>query len=135
MSTPLAADERAALGIQPPPQRHHGSNLDERVVAMAKALDLDANQQSELRHVLEQQRAQIVKVWSETTIPAVNRVGATQAIGEQTADRIRALLDDEQKRKYSAPRQPRAAASRVGERSVEDWMDASRRALPKSVER
>jgi hypothetical protein len=55
-------------------------------------------------------------------VPPPNRVAATQAIGDKTADRIRALLNDEQKKKYNAPRQPRDTAAGARGPSVEDWM-------------
>jgi hypothetical protein len=114
-------------------RRHQSSSLDGRVAAMATALDLDVDQRAQLRRVLEQQRAQIAMLWNDTTVPAVRRISAMQAIGELTADRIRALLNDEQKRRYNAPRQPRSAAPGPGERSVEDWMNAGREPRATSV--
>ena len=105
---------------------HRGSSLDARVRTLSKALDLDAKQQSELRKVLEDQREQIMRVWDDTSVPAVSRVVATQAISDSTADQIRALLNDEQKKKYNPPKPLHEAASGSDGPSVEEWMDAAK---------
>jgi hypothetical protein len=118
-----ASDEPAA--IQHPSRQaarpHPGSTLDERVALLTHELKLAAGQQAALRRILEEHRAQVVRAWNDPSLPAASRVGATQAIGDRTAERIRALLDDNQKRTYGSPRQAREAVA--GARpSVEDWM-------------
>jgi hypothetical protein len=107
------------------PRPAAGSALDERVRLLAKELDLDAAQQAGVKRILEEQRAQVVRVWSDTSVPAAQRVNATQAISNRTADQIRALLNDEQKKKFSAPRQPRDPSEVTPGTSVEDWMNAA----------
>jgi hypothetical protein len=104
---------------------HHRSVLDVRVKALTKALDLDAAQQSELKKVLEDQREQVRNVWADTAVAAPYRISATRAINDKTADRNRALLNDEQKKKYNPPRPPHEAAPDGP--SVEDWMNAAKR--------
>jgi hypothetical protein len=114
--------DREAAAQQAP--RHHGeSSLDARVRMLSKALDLDATQQSELRRVLEGQRERVMRVWNDTSLPAVYRISATQAISDNTADQIRALLNDEQKKKYNPPRQPHEASG-SDRPSVEALMNA-----------
>lgn len=104
-------------------------SLDVRVMALAQTLDLDAMQQSALRQVLEGQREQVMKVWSDSSVPATYRISATQAISSKTADQIRALLNEEQRKKYNAPRQIHEMAG-TSKRSVEDWMEATK---PKQI--
>lgn len=107
------------------PIQQGGSPLENRVDTLAKALELDAGQQAELRRILEEQRAKLQRIWSDTSIPPAYRVSATRGLSERTADRIRAMLSDEQKKLYNPPRtQHRAPASSHG-RSVEDWMRAA----------
>jgi hypothetical protein len=107
-------------------QRHYKKHsLEERVRKLTQWLALDATQQSELRKVLEDQREQIRKVWDDASVPAAYRISATQAISDKTADQIRALLNEEQRKKFNPPRQPREAAGSV-KPSVEDWMDAAK---------
>ncbi len=106
------------------PRHHNHSGLEERVKAFSKALDLDARQQAELKKVLESQREQIRRVWSDGSVPPDQRASATRAISYQTADRIRALLNEEQRKKYSPPRPPQEAAGSA--RSVEDGMNVAK---------
>jgi hypothetical protein len=88
-------------------------------------LGLDAQQQSDVRRLLLEQREQVSKIWSDTSIPPAYRVNATRAIGDKTADRIRALLTEEQKAKYIAPRKPHEPQASDAKRSVQDWMNAA----------
>jgi Spy/CpxP family protein refolding chaperone len=124
-----AANEAGAGGIprQQAPRRVAGPNLRDRVSVLTKALNLDPSQQAQLRSVLEDQREAVRRIWSDTTAPAAYRIAATQAIGEKTADRIRAFLNDEQRKKYNPPRPVmQDARANPGQRSVEDWMNATR---------
>lgn len=135
-----ANTEKQDLGVQAPtPQvpavqsryRAVRGGLDDRIKALSHALDLDEVQQSKLRKVLESQREQVMKVWSDSSLPAAYRINATQAISDGTADQIRALLSEEQRKKYNPPRRSHEAATGASERSVEDWMEAAK---PKQVE-
>lgn len=89
---------------------------------LAKALDLDARQRSELRKVLEDQREQVSRAWSDTSVPAPYRVLSTQVITDRTADRIRALLNDEQRKRYNPPRRPYETPGSARP-SVDAWMN------------
>jgi hypothetical protein len=112
---------------RPVPHRAARSTLEDRVKALTRSLDLDAAQQDGLRQVLEKQREQVRKVWSdESSVPPAYRVSATRTISDATADQIRALLNEEQRKKYTPPRQPRDAAADSTKRSVEDWMNATK---------
>jgi hypothetical protein len=93
---------------------------------LTKALGLDANQQSELRKLLIAQRDETLKVWADEAAPAAQRVKATEVISDQTADRIRAMLTDEQKKRYNPPRQQRDAADETDRPSAEAWMNAGK---------
>jgi hypothetical protein len=105
------------------PQRESG--LDQRVRLLTAELGLSAQQQADVRRALEDQREQVRKVWADTSIPAAYRVSATRAIADRTADRIRALLTDEQKTHYVAPRKPRDMGPQDSGRKVEDWMNSA----------
>jgi protein CpxP len=102
------------------------SALDERIALLTAELNLDAGQQAGVRKLLEEQREQVRRVWNDVTIPAGSRVGATRAISERTADQIRALLTDEQKKKYLAARQPHAPSDEPAKPSLDDWMNTTR---------
>jgi hypothetical protein len=52
-------------------------------------------------------------------------VSATQSIGDKTADQIRALLNEEQRKKYNPPK-PSHEASTGPSPGVEEWMNKTK---------
>jgi TolA-binding protein len=106
--------------------RQPGAGLEDRIQLLTAELELDSKQQQDVRKLLEEQRAQVQRVWSDNSVPSVQRVAATKAISDKTADGIRELLNDEQRKKYTAARQPRAAGDDDARQSLEYWMNASR---------
>lgn len=111
----------------PRPTAQHRPGLDERMQLLTAELGLDEKQQSAVRALLLDQREQVMKVWSDPAVPPAFRISATQAISGRTADRIRALLNDEQKTKYVTARKLREAQSDASKLTVEDWMSATSR--------
>jgi hypothetical protein len=93
---------------------------------LTRELGLSATQQAQVKKVLERQREDVTRVWNDSSIPAARRVSATQGIGDRTADRIRALLNEEQRQKYMKPRQREVAVGTAGG-DAESWMGARRR--------
>ncbi|HEY2634793.1 MAG TPA: hypothetical protein VGI51_08710 [Steroidobacteraceae bacterium] len=126
-SEPSSVKMTAAAGnAATSPRRESGTRLDHHIRALSKALDLDPMQQSQLRSVLDGQRVQLDQLWSDTHIPAEYRITATRKISDQTADRIRALLTEEQRKKYVPHAEPHSTAPGAGERTVEEWMSATK---------
>ena len=103
------------------------ATLEGRVAIYAQALNLDANQQVRLRALLMLQKDQVQQVWNDTSLTAAARVHATKVIGDATGDRIRAMLTDEQRRKYTPPRPPKVANDRADMPGVESWMNGMRK--------
>lgn len=98
--------------------------MDNRVRLLARELQLDARQQSEVTKILQQQRSDVAKVWSDPSVSAALRIAATQAIGDKTADKIRALLNDAQRSKYILPRQHEAPVGAPGG-DVQKWLQTA----------
>jgi uncharacterized membrane protein len=123
-----AADSAPATARTHRAPRHvTGARLEGRVGMLSRGLDLDPAQRAELRKVLEDEREQIQRVWNDPSRSGADRVGATKAIGERTGDRIRSLLNEEQRKKYNPPRPPREpVASSDDGQGVEYWMRLSR---------
>jgi hypothetical protein len=88
-------------------------------------LNLDPLQQSQLRELLLRQRAQVLQLWNDSTLSAAQRVHATGTISDATADGVRALLNEKQRRKFNLPRPPRDRTAQTGAPSVEDWINGS----------
>ena len=86
----------------PRPRIHRtpGQGIEETVHRLARGLDLDATQEVRLREILWDQQRQMRRL-RENPGPGVDWAGATAAIVNRTKERIRAMLNDEQKKKYS----------------------------------
>jgi hypothetical protein len=122
IGTPPARAEQPATKARKAPAR---SGLEQRIAAYAKALNLDSQQQSRLRVLLLQQREQMQRLWNDNSIPPAQRVYATRAIGDATADGIREMLTDEQRKRYNPPAPARADTAQRERLTVEDWMNAA----------
>jgi hypothetical protein len=105
-----------------PPQR---TGLESRIRLLTAELDLDADQQTEVRKILLQQAAAVSRVWNDESMPAATRIAATGTIGNETEDRIRALLTAEQKKRYNLPKSEHPLPADPSRRSVEEWMRAT----------
>jgi hypothetical protein len=112
-----------AVESQAPVHTVTAGTLDHRVAVLSKALDLDARQQRELSGIFASQREAVKKIWRDPALLPAERVPATRAVEDRTADAIRAILTDEQKKKYNPPRPPPAPS---GPPDVGAWMDAAR---------
>jgi hypothetical protein len=108
-----------------PAHRSPDAVLDERVAALGKVLGLDAGQKAELRKILVVHRAQLRQVWNDPARPSADRVGASQAINERTEDRIRSILNEEQRSKYIASK-PAGSKGERPEHGLDYWMDQMR---------
>ena len=124
-----SAEDQPSQSVAPErqtPRQHRGPTLDDRVKKFSKMLDLSETQQSKLKKVLESQRAQILKLRNDPSVPGENRIGAIRAINDTTEDRIRDLLNEEQKKKYNSPR-PRQTPGPSQESDLNDWVNAINR--------
>ena len=124
---PNSAASAAATTARHARHRTPALALDDSVRLLARELDLDAGQQAALKTILIEQGAEVYKVWGDASVPAAVRIGATQSIGEKTSDRIRAILDDEQRKKYMKAHRHEAPGA-APEVDVQKWMDAARAA-------
>jgi hypothetical protein len=106
-----------------PAQAGHPPALERRVAVYTRTLDLNANQQAQLRVLLLWQRDEMQRVWNDTTLTAAMRVHATQAISGATANRIRAMLTEQQRKRYNPPPTPHDNLVRADSPSVEYWMN------------
>jgi Spy/CpxP family protein refolding chaperone len=112
-----AAPERAT----PPPDKKPG--LDHRAERLAKLLDLTEAQQFQLAKVLASRHERIRKLWRDQAVPPEYRVSQMRAINDETERQIRALLTEEQKKKYFLPRQ---ASGTADQSNLEYWLNATK---------
>jgi Spy/CpxP family protein refolding chaperone len=105
---------------QPAPRR---SNIDVRVSSLAKNLDLTEEQQAAVKKILEERQQQTLQIRRDPSISGSARIERFHMLQEATVERIRTVLNDEQKKKYD----PMAASHNqtTPEHSVEDWLKAT----------
>jgi hypothetical protein len=103
-----------------PSHRTPAQVIDANVRRLAQGLRLDHEQQARLREILVDQYAQLMKLRTESA-PGTDRVGAMRAIVDRTREKIRGMLNDEQKKQYATdvPREV-TAATRA---DLEHWID------------
>ena len=101
---PPAADSAAPYTSRRRASRHLSvaQRIDQNVQQLTRALELDAVQQDELRQILVEQHRRIIKLRSVTSAAPADATGQTLAIYEQSKARIRAMLNEEQRKKYLA---------------------------------
>ena len=91
---------------QPPPapQRRHQAprapSLDDRVKAFAASLDLSQTQQLAVKKILERSQLETLQIRQDTSIEGGERIGRLRALQDETVQRIRAVLTEDQKKKY-----------------------------------
>lgn len=122
MSAASAADDASAAARVHRPPAHHtpGQGIDESVRRLTRSLDLDSAQQAKLREVLWDHHRQVMQLRNEDSTVMVDRAGATLALLDRTKARIRDILNEEQRNKYSVdvPRDQTAPA----QADLQHWM-------------
>lgn len=124
LASPLAAqanDVAPATPAQPAHPSHRRLTLDDRVKGFATALGLNDAQQAAVKKILEQRQQETLRLRRDTSIPGSVRIERLRALQDQTVQRIRLVLNDEQKKKYD-PLAVRQAGPAPGQKSVEDWL-------------
>jgi hypothetical protein len=104
--------------VGPPKKRQ---TLDDRVAQLARYLDLSEGQRSTLKDILVQNQQEILKMRGAPSPPEGLQMDRFRAIEDKTAERIRAMLSEEQRKKYD-PLGARNSNSAVQDVSVEDWL-------------
>jgi hypothetical protein len=110
------------------PQRHTQSvyrrrSVDERVKSFAETLNLDPAQQAGVKAVLERQQREARQIQFDQSLSGAERIGRFRALQQDTVSRIRALLNDEQKKKYDPLNHGTTAT--ISQPSVEEWLKAT----------
>ena len=110
------------------PQRHTQSvyrrrTVDERVKGFAETLNLDPAQQAGVKAALERQQREARQIQFDQSLSGPERIGRFRALQQDTVSRIRALLNDEQKKKYDPLNHGPTAT--ISQPSVEEWLKAT----------
>jgi len=95
--------------------------IDDRVKALAASLNLNDRQQAAVKKILEQRQMEILRLRQDTSISGSERIDRLRLLQDQTVERIRSVLNDEQKEKYN-PLAIRKLPPPSDQKTVEDWL-------------
>ena len=102
-SAALAQDNAAPPA---PPQGHgyghHGMNPEAQLQHLTKQLNLSADQQAQIKPILESRDQQAKQLWEDQSLAPQDKHAKMKAIQEDSKGKIEAVLNDTQKQKYEA---------------------------------
>ena len=105
-------------------RNHKRPSLDDRGRVLAKYLELDETQQIALHKILGQRQQEVLQM-RFTPLPAGSpQVARFRAIQDKTVNRIRAVLNQEQRKKYDLLAIRRLAPP-PSKTNVQDWLKAA----------
>ena len=96
----IAQDNAAPAPQQGQGYGHHGMNPDAQLQHLTKSLDLTADQQAQIKPILENGDAQMKQLWQDQSLSQQDRHTKMQTIHQDTHSKIEAVLTDTQKQKF-----------------------------------
>ena len=124
----MPVEAQASGGTSSAPERHpvhrrSAISIDERVKVLAKNLDLNEAQQAAVKKILEQRQQETMRIRLDSSLSPEARIGLFRALQDSTVQRIRGVLNEEQKKKYDP-----LAVRRIqppDQKTVEDYLKAT----------
>ena len=104
----LAGGAAFAQDNSAPPQNEgmhgHRGGMDPaaQLQHMTKALDLSADQQSQIKPILDARQQQMQQLFQDQSMSREDRHAKMQSIQQDSSSKIEAVLNDTQKQKYEA---------------------------------
>ena len=95
-----AQDTNAAQQVHRVAPRYKRQTLDDRVEHLARYLDLNERQRSALKNILLENQQEILKMRGVSSQGEELQMDRFRAIKDKTTERIRAMLTEEQRKKY-----------------------------------
>lgn len=92
--------DQSAPPSNPNMQGRRGMNPDEQLKHLTKQLDLSADQQSQIKPILESRDQQMQQLWQDQSMSREDRHQKMSAIQTDSNSKIEAVLNDTQKQKY-----------------------------------
>lgn len=95
----------------PPPQGegpgHRGMDPEGQLKHLTKALDLTADQQTQIKPLLDSQHQQMEAIHQDQSLSREDRFAKMKTIREDSKTKIEAVLNDTQKQKFEAMQERR----------------------------
>ena len=122
---PGASVVAQVAGAASPASQTHRSprrpGIDDRVKVLSRSLDLNEAQQAAVKKILEQRQQETLRIRQDPSISGSARIERFRALQDNAVERIRAVLNEEQREKYD-PLAARRIQPAPQQRSVEDWL-------------
>jgi Spy/CpxP family protein refolding chaperone len=87
---------------------HHGGHMmdaDQRLAKMTKRYNLTADQQGQIKPILQDEQQQMQSMRSDTTSSGEDKHAKMQSMHQASTQKIEAVLTDEQRQKFDADQQ------------------------------
>jgi Spy/CpxP family protein refolding chaperone len=78
---------------------------DEELQRLDKSLKLTDDQKSQIKPILEDRQKQMESLHSDTSLSSEDRMGKMRSLMKESNDKIRALLNDDQKKQFDEMQQ------------------------------
>jgi hypothetical protein len=117
-----AQQPEAPIPSQPPHHSHRRVTLEDRVKTLAGNLNLDQAQQDAVLKILQGRMEESLRIRSDTSISGGARIDQFRALQDNTVFQVRAVLNEEQKKKYD-PLVLRKREPAADQKTVEDWLE------------
>jgi hypothetical protein len=103
---------------------HRTANPDKSVEVLTQYLQLDAAQKTALHKILEQRQKELLQMRFAPSPPGSAQIDRFRAIQDRTVERIRGILNREQRQKYDLTA-IRGSGPSTPKPNVEDWLKAA----------
>lgn len=98
----IAQDNATTTPQQGQAYGHRGMNPDSQLQHLTKQLDLTADQQAQIKPILENTHQQMMQIHQDQSLSQQDRRSKMQSIHEDAKSKIEAVLNDTQKQKFEA---------------------------------
>jgi hypothetical protein len=124
LTSVLCAQEPEASSPVPRPPHHirRAVTQEDRVKVLARSLNLDPAQQTAVLKILQARNVEALSIRRDTSISGSARIDQFRALQDKTVLKIRALLNEEQRKKYD-PLAVRTVGPAADQKTVEDWLE------------
>jgi glucose/arabinose dehydrogenase len=109
-------DQQAAPDTQR--RARHLPTLDEQLKILTDRLNLDATQQGMVKIILERRQSELLDVYKNQSLSAVDRFNAMKAVHDRAYDRIGRLLNPEQSKKFELMRPHTAPSPHIDNQTI-----------------
>lgn len=89
---------------QPGPHRGHRMDPDRQLAHLTKALDLSADQQAQIKPILQDRQQKMRALFQDQTLSRQDKRAKAQAIAQDSQGKLEAALNDQQKQKFEEMR-------------------------------